>query len=110
MFSPLWWRAESCPDATDVAWIRRVVADTDDANRSRWPTDPVWKVVQGATFAEAPVDGRRLNRRRQRGCDVRVLDQVQYACLVSRVANLHPSGGNWTLSRALGEALSELEA
>src|SRR5262249_40154267 len=64
------------PDAVDVAWIRRVVPDERDANRSRWPTDPTWRVVQDAPYAVAPAQVRRLLRRRQRGADVAVLDRA----------------------------------
>src|SRR5262249_45978964 len=64
-----------------------------DGNRSRWPTDPTWRVVQGATFAEAPAEARRVIRRRQRGADVAVLDRGLYGYLVSRVALRHPNGG-----------------
>ncbi len=103
-------RAEACPDATDVAWIRLVVPDERDTNQSRWPTDPAWRVVQSATFADAPAEARHLIRRRQRGADVAVLDAVQFGCLVSRAAKLHPDGGHWTLSRALGEAAASLQA
>src|SRR5262249_50375131 len=102
--------AEPCPEAVDVAWIRRVVPQAGDTNRSRWPTDPVWRVVQSATFADAPAEARHLIRRRQRGTDVAVLDRGQFGYLISRVALQHPDGGQWTLSRALGEALRALEA
>jgi hypothetical protein len=98
------------PDATDVAWIRRVVLDEYDTSQSRWPSDPAWKVVQSATFAEAPAEARRLLRRKQQGADVSILDGVQYGCLASRVAKLHQDGGQWTLSRAIREALPQLEA
>jgi hypothetical protein len=101
--------AEQCPGAVDVAWIRRVVPDAGDTNRSRWSTDPVWRVVQRASFADAPAAVRRLIRRRQRGTDVAVLDRGQFGYLVSRVALQHVDGGHWTLSRALGEALPALE-
>src|SRR5262245_33228288 len=81
-----------------------------ETNRSRWPNDPVWRVVQSATFADAPAEARRLIRRRQRGTDVAVLNRGQFGYLVSRVALQHPNGGTWILSRALGEALPALEA
>jgi hypothetical protein len=110
IFAAVVGRAEPCPDATDVAWIRRVVPDDGDRNRSRWPTDPAWHVVQAARFTDAPAEARRLIRRRQRAGDIAVLDGVQFGCLVSRVATLHPNGGEWTLSRALGEAVSALDA
>lgn len=63
-------RAESCPDPVGVAWIRLVAPEESDSRRSRWPTDPVWRVVQSATFADAPAEARRLIRRKQRGQDV----------------------------------------
>ncbi len=110
VFAAVVGRAEECPDAVDVAWIRRVVPEETDSRRSRWPTDPVWRVVQSATFAEAPAEARRLIRRRQRGHDTKKLDQGQYGYMASRTAILHPDGGQWTLSRAIGEALPQLEA
>jgi hypothetical protein len=75
VFAAVVGRSEPCPDAIDVAWIRRVVPEESDSRRSRWPTDPVWCVVQSATFADAPVEARRLIRRRQRGQDTKKLDQ-----------------------------------
>ena len=110
VFAAVVGRSEPCPDAVDVAWIRRVVPEESDARRARWPTDPVWQVVQSATFADAPAEARRLIRRKQRGHDVKVLDHGQYGYLASRTAILHPEGGQWTLSRALGEARPQLEA
>jgi hypothetical protein len=110
VFAVVVGRSEPCPDAVDVAWIRRVVPEASDTRRSRWPTDPVWRMVQSATFAEAPVEARRLIRRRQRGHDTKMLDRGEYGYLASRAAILHPDGGQWTLSRALGEALPRLEA
>ena len=109
VFAAVVGRAEPCPEATDVAWIRRVVPDEHDTNQSRWPTDPAWKVVQSATFADAPAEARRLIRRKQRGADEVVLDGVQFGCLISRVANRHAEGGTWTLSQALRDALPDLE-
>src|SRR5262249_775900 len=102
-------RAEDCPKAVDVAWIRRVASDGGDTKHSRWPTNPVWQLVQSATFANAPTEARRLIRR-QRGTDVAVLDRGQFGCLVSRVALRHPNGGEWIVSRALGEARAALDA
>jgi hypothetical protein len=96
----------------DVARIRRVVPEESDSRRSRCahPTDPVWRVVQSATFADAPAEARRLTRRKQRGHNTKVLNHGQYGYMASRTAILHPEGGQWTLSRALGEALPALEA
>jgi hypothetical protein len=110
VFGAVVGRSEACPDAVDVAWIRRVVPDQQDSNRSRWPTDTAWQAVQGATFADAPAEARRLIRRRQRGADLAVLDRGLYGYLVSRVALRHPNGGEWTISRALGETQQALDA
>ena len=110
IFAAVVGRSEECPNDVDVAWIRRVVPVEGDTNRSRWPTDPAWKVVQSATFADAPFEARRLIRCKVRGGDVTVLDGVNLGCLVSRVADLHPNGGDWTLSRAVGEAFPAWEA
>jgi hypothetical protein len=104
IFGAVVGKAEECPDAVDVAWIRRVVPQGGDSNRSRWPTDPAWKVVPSAAFADAPAEARRLIRRKVRGGDVKVLDRVNLGCRISRVADQHPDGGTWTLSRAVGEA------
>ena len=35
---------------------------------------------------------------------------MNFGCLISRTAQLHPDGGTWTLSRALGDALPALQA
>ena len=39
-----------------------------------------------------------------------MLDHGQYGYLASRTAILHADGGQWTLSRAIGEASPQLEA
>jgi hypothetical protein len=54
--------ATDCPPEVDVAWLRRVVPDPSQTNRSRWPTDPTWAVVQAASFANAPAEARHLIR------------------------------------------------
>ncbi len=110
VFAAVVGRAEPCPDAVDVAWIRKLVPEESDSRRSCWPTDPVWQVVQSATFADAPAEARRLIQREQCGHDVKVVDHGQYGYLASWTAILHPDGGQWTLPRALGEALPNLEA
>ena len=70
-------------------WLR-LVEESEDANRSRWPTDPVWQVVQAAPFTEAPSKARRLIRREQHVHAVEQLDAGAYGYLVSRTALLHP--------------------
>jgi hypothetical protein len=98
-------RAVPCPDTVDVARIRRVVSKESDSRRSRWPTDPIWRVVQSAILAEAPAEARRLIRRKQRGHATKLLDRGQYGYLASWTAILYAEGGQWTLSRALGKAV-----
>jgi hypothetical protein len=96
----------------DVAWIRRVVPDTD-TNRSRWPTDPVWRLVQTAPFANAPMTVRRLMRREQRVHAVEHLDAGAYGYLISRTALLHPHGETFDVSvglRDLAQALTTIAA
>jgi hypothetical protein len=96
----------------DVAWIRRVVPDAD-TNRSRWPTDPVWQVVQTAPFTDAPTKARRLLRREQHVHAVEQLDAGAYSYLVSRTALLHPKGETFDVSmglRGLFEALTRIAA
>jgi hypothetical protein len=94
---------EDCPDAVNVAWLRLVTPLEGDKNRSRWPTDPAWTVLQRASFTPAPVQARRLIRRRQTSASVTVLDRLAYGALVSRVAMLHPHGGQYDISAAIGE-------
>jgi hypothetical protein len=40
---------DHAPDVTHRGWMR-LTAASEDSNRSRWPTDPVWEVVQRADF------------------------------------------------------------
>jgi hypothetical protein len=84
----------------DVAWIRRVVSDVD-SNRSRWPTDPVWQLVQAASFSAAPTKSRRLMRRELHMNAVEQLDAGAYGYLISRTALLHPKGETFDVSMGL---------
>jgi hypothetical protein len=96
----------------DIAWIRRVVPDAD-TNRSRWPTDPVWQLVQAAPFTDAPTKARRLMRREQHVYAVEQLDAGAYGYLVSRTALLHPKGEAFDVSiglRGLFQALTKIAA
>jgi hypothetical protein len=107
--------AISCATAAsqvDVAWIRRVVPDAD-TNRSRWPTDPVWQLVQKAPFSDAPTTARRLMRRQQHVHAVEQLDAGAYGYLVSRTALLHQQGETFDVSmglRGLVQALTKIAA
>jgi hypothetical protein len=95
-------------EQVDVAWLRRVVPE-EDTNRSRWPTDPAWQVVQQAPFDNAAASAHRLMRREQHRNSVEHLDTGLYGYLVSRTAILHPEGETHDVSRAIGELASSLE-
>jgi hypothetical protein len=43
---------DHAPDATHRGWLR-LTQPQDDTNRTRWPTDPVWEVIQRAQFSDA---------------------------------------------------------
>ncbi len=102
-------RADACPEAVDVAWIRRVVPREGESNRSRWDTDPVWRVVQAANFASAPLAARRLVRWRQRKYDLRTVDRGLLGLLKRREALLHPNPEGRDVSLAAREAVAALE-
>jgi hypothetical protein len=96
----------------DVAWIRRVTPDAD-TNRSRWPTDSVWQLVQAAPFTDASTKARRLMRREQHIHAVKQLDVGAYGYLVSRTALLHPQGETFDVSmglRGFFDALTKIAA
>jgi hypothetical protein len=104
-------RADSCLGmAVDVAWIRRVVPRAGESNRSRWDTDPVWRVVQRAPFDHpTPLAARRLVRRQQRRHAVEQLDQQLLGLLKTREALLHADPSGRDLSLALRDVLRFLE-
>ncbi len=102
-------RADSCPEAVDVAWLRRVVPREGESNRSRWDTDPVWRVVQAAPFVPAPLDCRRLIRRIQQRHDVRMVDRGLLGLLKRREALLHADPTGRDLSLAMRDAVVGLE-
>lgn len=67
---PLLWayavgQVEGGPDGLPDGWLR-CVQPNKDKNRSRWPTHPAWKVVQGAftTPGQKPEQFGKLVRRR----------------------------------------------
>jgi hypothetical protein len=104
---------EACPEVVNVAWLRLVVPDEAETNHARWETDPVWHVVQSPTFSAALAPARRLIRRREHTRCAEQLDGILYGLLARRVAELHPAGEEWDISRALGDvapALAELSA
>jgi hypothetical protein len=99
---------ESCPDATNVAWLRLVMPDEHEHNRARWETDPIWQVIQEAPFTPVPVAARRLIRCTEHKRCAEQLDGILYGVLARRVAELHPEGEHWDVSRALGDVMPAL--
>ena len=61
----LWAYAVGQPEAEAAGWLRCVVPGSD-LNRSRWPTHPVWQVIQGAFLAseELPANFGEIVRKR----------------------------------------------
>jgi hypothetical protein len=93
--------ATDCPATVDVAWLRRVVPDPNESNRSRWPTDPAWTVVQAPEFTEVPAEVRRLIRREVRSQQIAKRDRGAYGLVVSRTALAFADPKNWELSHAM---------
>jgi hypothetical protein len=56
-FKPLWdyavGREQGGGDGLPDGWLRYVLPDGEDTNRSRWPAHPAWRVVQGAFSEDA---------------------------------------------------------
>jgi hypothetical protein len=100
---------EACLEETNIAWIRRIVPQDDDINRSRWPTDPIWQLVQGATFDEVPSTARRLIRQVTRSQNIDKRVKVLYGALVSCTALKHGDTGQLDISTALREVVPLLE-
>jgi len=111
--SQLWARmvgqADTCPEMVDVAWLRRVVPRAGESNRSRWDTDPVWRVVQQATFTPASLAIRRLVRRIQHEHEVRRLDKGILGYVAKREALLHPDPAGRDISLALRDLVEPLD-
>jgi len=102
-------RADVCPEVVDVAWLRRVIQREGESNRSRWDTDPIWRVVQAAPFAPAPLAPRRLIRRHQQRHDVRMVDRGLLGLFKRREALLHADPSGRDLSLAMRDAVVGLE-
>ena len=101
---------EPCPDAVNVAWLRLVVPSEEETNHARWETDPTWRVIQAAQFTPAPAlaKARRLIRWTEHTRCAEQLDGILYGLLVRRVAELHPAGEHWDISRAVGDVVPSL--
>jgi len=59
-------------DGLPDGWLRYVVPVEDD-NRSRWPTHPIWEVIQGAFLSpqDSPQDFGKLIRKRKEERNIR---------------------------------------
>ena len=76
--------ADTAPDVTHQGWMRLTVPDKHDMNRSRWPTDPVWRVIQRAQFGDRlPATLMRLPRATH---DLEQVDAELYGLLKLRGA------------------------
>jgi hypothetical protein len=75
--------ADLTPDVTHRGWMRFMVLDADDVNRSRWRTDPTWEAVQRARFLPdgSPAALTRLPRVRH---DLAQVDAELYGLLKLR--------------------------
>jgi hypothetical protein len=102
-------RADTCPEAVEVAWLRRVTPRDGESNRSRWDIDPVWRVVQQASFTPAPLAARRLVRRKQREQEVARLDKGILGYIAKREALLHPEPVGRDISLALRDLVKPLD-
>lgn len=94
----------------NIAWLRLVTPREGESNRSRWDTDPSWRVVQAAPFAEVPASARRIIRSKQRAHNVEQLTRGAYGYLVSLVAQQVRDGEHWDVSRGIGELAEHLTA
>lgn len=72
------------PDVTYRGWMRLAMPDVNDANRSRWRTDPVWQLVQRARFSEGT--RRSLQRVPTVRHDLDQVDAELYGLLKLRAA------------------------
>ena len=103
-------RVEECPDAINTAWLRLVTPRAGESNRSRWDTDPSWRVVQAAPFEPVPAPARRIIRRKQRSHNVQQLARGSYGYLVSLICEQCPDGEHWDVSRGVRELAEHVTA
>ncbi len=77
--------ADVAPDVTHRGWMRLVVLEADDANRSRWRTDPTWETLQCARF-QPHVSSAALTRLPRVRHDLAQVDAELYGLLKLRAA------------------------
>jgi len=66
---------DHAPYATDRGWLRMTLQQAD-RNRTRWPTVPVWEVIQRAQFSEHTP--QPLHRSRRVAHDIDQIDAELY--------------------------------
>ncbi len=77
--------ADTAPDVTHRGWMRLVVPDGQDSNRSRWRTDPIWELLQRACF-RADATPLPLERAPHVRHDLDLVDAELYGLLKLRAA------------------------
>jgi hypothetical protein len=100
---------DHAPDATHRGWMRLTCPLAGDTNRSRWPTDPVWELLQRVSFAESapPVP---LRRARQVVHDLDQIDAELYGLFKLRsVIASRQQHDTLTLSQELGAFARRME-
>ncbi|MBA3824248.1 MAG: hypothetical protein H0X24_10195 [Ktedonobacterales bacterium] len=70
------------PDVTHRGWMRLAMPDPNDPNCTRWPTDPLWEVVQRVPFAQQLP--KPLRRAKKVNPDLDKIDAEIRGLLVSR--------------------------
>lgn len=84
-------------------WLRLTVPSTDET-RARWSTDPVWRVVQGATLRHDAVPAERI-KAGQRAGTIRKLMPLLNGCVTSFAAAIDAD----TLDEALPSLIEHIE-
>jgi hypothetical protein len=74
--------ADTAPDVTYRGWMRLVVPEERDTNRTRWRTDPVWELIQRAQFSSD--QHTALKRLPHRVQDLNQVDAELYGLLKLR--------------------------
>jgi hypothetical protein len=99
---------DHAPDVTHRGWLRLTMPQ-EDANRSRWPTDPVWEVVQRVRFGGAAP--QPLARAKRSDPQLEQVDAELYGLfkLRSVLSSRHQVEGA-TLSLELGAFAQAMEA
>jgi hypothetical protein len=74
--------ADPLPDLSYHGWLRLVVPQRGDTNRTRWPLDPTWETIQRARFNAASQSG--LKRMPKVVHDLEQVDAELYGLLILR--------------------------